>query len=185
MRISRALVTTSLTAGTLALSAMVAPGLASADGSDGGHGTTTVTLNPDLLPVLVDTLKVMPIEPAELSAPGGVVQVSFPITANEGDEIEHSGGLAFTPVGGGSLEITEFEVEITDEEVSADKTWLNGDQLGEVDIFDLVAPQSIEGEPACDGIQAGLVLTSEAAGALGAPDFTGAWVGNACVVPTH
>ncbi len=182
MHISRALVTTSLTAGTVALSALVAPGVAAADHHE-DLGTTTVTLNPDLLEVLVDTLMVMPIEPAMLSADGGVVQVSFPITALEGDEIEHSGGLAFTPVGGGSLEVTEFEVEITDEEISADKTWLNGEELGEVDIFDLVAPEPIEGEPACDGIQAGLVLTSEAAGALGAPEFTGAWVGNACVVP--
>ena len=179
MRISRALVTTAMTAGAVAMSAIVAPGVASAN-----HlGTTTVVLNPDLVPTLVDTLKVKPIKPAVLSAPGGVAQVVFPITALEGDEIEHSGGLRFTPVGGGSLRITEFEVEITDEEVSADKTWLNGKQLGEVDVFDLVAPQPIAGEPACDGIRAGLVLTSEAAGALGAPDFTGAWIGNACVVP--
>ena len=44
-------------------------------------------------------------------------------------------------------------------------------------------PQPINGEvPACDGIQAGLTLTAGAAAALGAPDFAGAFVGNACVV---
>jgi len=181
MRISRALVTTSLTAGTVALSAMIAPGVASADDHH-DLGTTTVVLNPDLLSVLVDDLEVAPIKPGMLSAPDGVAQVSFPITEVEDDEIEHSGGLRFTPVGGGSLKITEFEVELKDEELSADKTWLNGKQLGEVDIFDLVEAQEIEGEPSCDGIRAGLALTSEAAGALGDEDFTGAWIGNACVV---
>jgi hypothetical protein len=189
MRTTRALVTTALSAGTLALSAAIAPSAFASTHDDHHaqwhHGMTTVVLNPDLLPVLVDTLKVAPVAPATLTAPGGVAQVSFPITEVEKDEIEHSGGLRFTAVGGGTLKITEFEVELSDEEISADKTWLNGEQLGEVDIFDLVEAQPIKGEPSCDGIRAGLVLTSEAAGALGAPDFTGAWVGNACVVVKH
>jgi hypothetical protein len=189
MRTSRALVTTAMTAGTVVLSAMITPGVASADDSHGhwNKGTTTIVLNPALVPVLVDTLEVAPIKPGMLSAPGGVAQVSFPITKVEKDEIEHSGGLRFTPVGGGSLKITEFEVELTDKEISADKTWLNGKQLGEVDIFDLGKAKRINGSvPSCDGVQAGLYLTSEAAGALGAPDFTGAFVGDACVVPkTH
>ncbi len=184
MRISRALVTTSLTAGTVALSAMIAPGVASADDHH-DLGTTTVVLNPDLLSVLVDDLKVAPIKPGMLSAPDGVAQVSFPITEVEDDEIEHSGGLQFTPVGGGSLRITEFEVELEDAELSADETKLNGKKLGEVDIFVLGEAQPINGEvPSCDGVQAGLTLTPEAAAALGAPDFAGEFVGDACVVPT-
>ena len=187
MRTSRALVTTAMTAGTLALSATVTPGLASADDHHGhwNKGTTTVVLNPELVPVLVDTLKVAPIKPGMLSAPGGMAQVSFPITEVEKDEIEHSGGLRFTPVGGGSLKITEFEVELDDMELEAE-TWLNGKKLGDVDIFDLGEAMAINGEvPSCDGVQAGLYLTADAAGALGAPDFAGAFVGDACVVPKH
>ena len=128
MRASRALVTTAMTAGTVALSAMITPGVASADDHHGhwNKGTTTVVLNPELVPVLVDTLKVAPIKPGMLSAPGGMAQVSFPITEVEKDEIEHSGGLRFTPVGGGSLKITEFEVELDDMVLEADKTWLHG-----------------------------------------------------------
>ena len=186
MQLSRAVVTTALSAGTLALSAMIAPSAVAStddDHEDRAHGTTTVVLNPDLVPVLVDTLMVQPIAPGELSAPGGVAQVSFPITEVEKDEIEHSGGLRFTPVGGGSLKITEFEVELDDMELEAE-TWLNGKKLGDVDIFDLGEAMAINGEvPSCDGAQAGLTLTPEAAAALGAPDFAGAFVGNACVVP--
>jgi len=128
MRTSRALVTTAMTAGTVALSAMITPGVASADDHHGHwkRGTTTVVLNPDLLPVLVDTLKVAPIKPGTLTAPGGVAQVSFPITEVEKDEIEHSGGLRFTTLGGGTLKITEFEVELDDMVLEADKTWLHG-----------------------------------------------------------
>ncbi len=183
MRISRALVTTSLTAGTVALSAMIAPGVASADDHH-DLGTTTVVLNPDLLSVLVDDLKVEPIKPGMLSAPDGVAQVSFPITEVEDDEIEHSGGLRFTPVGGGSLEITEFEVEPPDGVLEAEVE-LNGKELkDDVDIFTLGEPQRIDGAvPDCDGIQAGLSLTPEAAAALGAPSFSGAFVGDACVLP--
>jgi hypothetical protein len=189
MQLTRALVTTTLTAGTLAVSAMIAPSAVAStddDHEDRAGGTTTVVLNPDLVPVLVDTLMVMPIAPAELSAPGGVAQVSFPITEVEDDEVEHSGGLQFTPVGGGWLRITEFEVDLDSGVLSADETKLNGQNLGEVDIFELGEAQPINGEvPPCDGIQAGLTLTEGAAAALGAPDFAGAFVGNACVVPTH
>jgi hypothetical protein len=187
MRTTRALVTTALSAGTLALSAAIAPAaFASTDGHHPGtwnHGTTTVVLSPDLVPVLVDTLKVMPIKPGMLSAPHGVAQVSFPITEVERDEIEHSGGLQFTPVGGGSLRVTDFEVEL-DDGVLAAETKLNGKRLGEVDIFTLGKAQKINGKvPSCDGVQAGLTLTRKAAAALGAPDFAGAFVGDACVVP--
>ena len=68
--------------------------------------------------------------------------------------------------------------------LSADETELNGKELGEVDIFELGDAQEINGEvPSCDGVQAGLTLTAGAAAALGAPDFAGAFVGDACVVP--
>ena len=187
MRITRALATTALTAGTLAMSAIIAPSAdASTDDDHGRGGATTVVLNPELLPVLVETLQVAPIAPAQLSAPGGVAQVSFPITEVEGKEIEHSGGLQFSPVGGGSLQITEFEVDLRSGVLSADETSLNGQQLGEVDIFMRGEAQPINGAvPSCDGTQAGLTLTPGAATALGAPDFAGAFVGNACVVLQH
>jgi hypothetical protein len=187
MRTTRALVTTALSAGALALSAAIAPSaFASTHGDHQGswnRGTTTVVLNPDLVPVLVDTLEVMPVKPGKLRAPGGVAQVSFPITEVERDEIEHSGGLRFTPVGGGSLRITEFEVELDDGVLSAE-TKLNGKKLGEVGIFALGKAQKINGKvPSCTGVQAGLTLTRTAAAALGAPKFAGAFVGDACVVP--
>jgi hypothetical protein len=190
MRISRALATTALTTGALALSAVIAPSAGASDDHDErdrrSGGVTTVVLNPELVPVLVDTLSVAPIAPGALSAPGGVAQVSFPITEVDGKDIEHSGGLQFTPVGGGSLRITEFEIELDESELEADDTRLNGKKLGDVDIFDLGEAQPINGEvPSCDGVQAGLTLTPEAAAALGAPDFAGAFVGDACVVPTH
>ena len=186
MKFTRVLVTTALSAGTLAASAILAPAAgASTDDDHESAGATTVVLNPELVPVLVDTLKVTTIEPGELTAPGGMAQVSFPITEVDDDEVEHSGGLQFTPVGGGSLKITEFEVELDDGVLSADETELNGEQLGEVDIFELGEAQPINGEvPSCDGTQAGLTLTPEAAAALGAPSFAGAFVGDACVVPT-
>jgi hypothetical protein len=188
MRITRALATTALTTGALALTAVIAPSAGASDHSEESSkrssGVTTVVLNPELVPILVDTLAVAPIAPGELSAPGGVAQVSFPITEVDGKEIEHSGGLQFTPVGGGSLEITEFEVDLQSGVLSADETSLNGKKLGEVDIFTLGEAQPINGEiPSCDGVQAGLTLTPEAAAALGAPDFAGAFVGDACVVP--
>jgi hypothetical protein len=186
MKITRALITTAVSAGTLAASAVLAPAaLASSDDDHESAGTTTVVLNPELVPVLVDTLKVKPIEPGELTAPDGVAQVSFPITEVDGKDIEHSGGLEFSPVVGGSLKITEFEVDLGSGVLSADETKLNGKQLGEVDIFELGEAQAINGEvPSCDGAQAGLTLTPEAAAALGAPSFAGAFVGDACVVPT-
>jgi hypothetical protein len=180
MRSTRAIVTTALSAGTLAIGVLVAPAATASDHSAGG--ATTVVLNPELLPVLVDTLKVKPVAPAELSAPGGVAQVSFPITEVDEEEIEHEGGLRFATVDGGWLRITDFEIEL-DENVLDAETTLNGMDLGQVDIFALGDPQPVSGEPSCAGIQAGLTLTAGAAEALGAPDFAGAFVGNACVVP--
>ena len=188
MRITRALATTTLATGTLALGVIVAPAAGAADDHSEGRsaGATTVVLNPELLPVLVDTLGVAPVAPAELSAPGGVAQVSFPITEVEAKEIEHSGGLQFSTVAGGSLTITEFEVDLRSGVLSADETSLDGARLGEVDIFQLGEAQPINGAvPSCDGVQAGLTLTPEAAAALGDESFTGAFVGDACVVPKH
>jgi hypothetical protein len=188
MRITRALVTTALSAGTLVMGAMIAPsaGASTHDREKESSGATTVVLDPELVPVLVETLKVAPVSPGELSAPDGVAQVSFPITEVDDDEIEHSGGLEFSPIGGGSLQITDFEVDLESGVLSADETTLNGDELGEVDIFVLGEAQPIDGDvPSCDGTQAGLTLTPEAAAALGAPDFAGAFVGDACVVPEN
>jgi hypothetical protein len=190
MNITRALVTSALSAGTLTVGVVLAPAaVASSDSGDAAKepaGATTVVLDPELLPVLVDQLNVRPVRPAVLTTPGGVAQVSFPITEVEDEEIEHSGGLRFTPVGGGSLRITEFEVDLRSGVLSADETRLNGKELGEVDVFELGEAQPIDGEvPPCDGIPAGLTLTPEAAAALGAPSFAGAFVGDACVVPEH
>jgi hypothetical protein len=190
MRITRALVTTALSAGALAAGAIIAPAAGASTGDDdrgnGSAGATTVVLDPELLPVLVETLQVAPVPPAQLSAPGGVAQVSFPITEVEDEEIEHSGGLRFSPIGGGSLQITEFEIELETGVLSAETT-LNGKELDdEVDIFRLGAAQPINGTvPSCAGTQAGLTLTPEAAAVLGAPSFAGAFIGDACVVPKH
>ncbi len=93
---NRALATTTLSAAALLAGAIAAPAASASDDHHRTHeggGVTTVVLDPDLLPVLVDQLQVAPIAPGELSAPGGVAQVSFPITDVEDDEIEHSGGL--------------------------------------------------------------------------------------------
>lgn len=155
--------------------------------SDRGNGTTTVVLNPTLVPVLVNALKVEPVAPGQLSAPSGVAQVSFPITRVSGGVVHHVGGLQFAPVGGGQLKITQFDVNLNTGYLTA-KTRLGGKTLRErVNIFALGPAQPINGmTPSCAGVQAGLTLTSDAAAALGAPSFTGAFVGDACVVPaTH
>lgn len=185
MRTVRTLVPAAVCAGTLALGALLAPPAAASTGEDArsAAGTTTVVLDPALVPVLTGTLHVTPIPPGQLSAPGGRAQLSFPITEVEGKEIEHSGGLRFTPVGGGSLRITEFEIDQRKGVLSAE-TKLNGKRLGEVEVFRLGPARPIDGRvPACRGVQAGLTLTAAAAGALNAPSFAGAFVGDACVVP--
>lgn len=58
---------------------------------------------------------------------------------------------------------------------------------GRVNIFALGPVQAINGTtPACSGVEAELSLTADAANALGAPSFSGAFVGDACVAPaTH
>ena len=148
-----------------------------------GAGRTTVVLNPSLVPTLVDTLKVQALAPGRLAAPGGVAQVSFPITQVRGGVVSHVGGLDFTPVGGGDLRITKFDVNLNTGYLTA-KTRLNGATVGRVNIFALGPVQPINGSaPACAGVAAGLTLTNDAAAALGAPSFAGAFVGDACVVP--
>jgi hypothetical protein len=174
-------------AGALVTTVLVAPAATAEtwhhDSEDRG-GQTTVVLNPQLVPVLTQTLKTHVLRPGRLTAPAGVAQLSFPITEVEGKVIEHSGGLAFTPVGGGALRITRFDVNLNTGFLNA-KTWLNGRRIpGRVDIFQLGAAKPINGSiPECSGVQAGLTLTAGAAKALGAPSFTGAFVGDACVVP--
>jgi hypothetical protein len=150
----------------------------------GERGATTVVLNPALVPVLVGTLKVRPIAPGALVAPGGRAELVFPITHVDGNVVEHSGGLQFTPVGGGSLRLTRFDVNLGTGVLDA-KGQLNGKRLaGRVDLFTLGPVQPIGGSvPACAGTAAGLTLSAQAAGALGAPSFAGAFVGDACVIP--
>jgi hypothetical protein len=181
MRSTRAiLTTTAATAGALALSVFAAP----AAGADEVGGVTTVVLNPDVVPVLVDDLQVGVIEPGELGDADGLAQLAFPITAIEDDEdIRHSGGLSFTTLDGATLEITEFEIEPGEGELEAEAA-LDGAALeDDVDVFDLGDVQAIDGEPSCDGVAAGLTLADEAAAALGAPEFEGVFIGNACVQP--
>lgn len=183
---NRRLFTVAGCAGALVITVALAPGASADTRNHAGdqEGRTTVVLNPKLVPVLTETLKVRTIRPGKLTAPGGVAQLSFPITEVEGKVIEHAGGLSFTPVGGGSLRITNFDVNLRTGFLNA-KTVLDGKRLpGRVDIFALGAPKPINGAvPKCDGTQAALTLTAGAAKALGAPSFAGAFVGDACVVP--
>ena len=188
MRPTRVLAAGVLCAGALATTAIVAPaaGASTGHGESGDQeqtGVTTVVLNPALVPVLVNTLKVSPVAPATVTAPRGVTQASFPISEVEGKLIEHRGGLRFTPVGGGALRITQFDVDLRTGFLSA-QTSLNGQRLGRVDVFRLGPVQPVAGKvPSCSGTAAGLTLTPQAAKALGAPSFAGAFVGDACVVP--
>src|SRR5689334_225886 len=115
MRSTRVLAAATLCAGALITGAITAPSASAAtahDDEEGSGGVTTVVLNPALVPVLTNTLKVAPVAPATVTAWGGAVRASFPITEVEGKVIEHSGGLRFTPVGGGSLVITRFDVDL-------------------------------------------------------------------------
>jgi hypothetical protein len=164
--------------------AAASPASASERGHGSAEGRTTVVLNPALVPTLVNTLHVRALAPGRISAPGGVAQVSFPITSVEGGVVRHVGGLRFVPVGGGDLRITHFNVDLNTGYLNA-KAKLNGARIpGRVNVFALGPVQPINGSaPSCDGIAAGLSLTSEAAGALGAPAFAGAFVGDACVRP--
>ncbi|WP_369046772.1 hypothetical protein [Sinomonas sp. P10A9] len=183
---TRRLVAAAVSAAALMSSVLLAP---AAQADDHGApapegGATTVVLNPTLVPVLVNALKVRAIAPGELSAPAGVAQVAFPITDVEDGVIEHSGGLEFTPLGGGDLRLTRFDINLSTGLLDA-KGVLNGNRLpGRVDLFALGAVRPINGHiPACAGTAAGLTLTSTAAQALGAPAFAGAFIGDACVVP--
>jgi hypothetical protein len=188
MPATRVLAAGVLCAGALATSAALAP---AADASTGHHGAadherggvTTVVLDPTLVPVLVNTLKVQPVAPGALTSSHGTTTATFPISEVEGKVIEHRGGLRFTPVGGGTLRITQFAVDLRTGFLSAQAS-LNGTRLGEVDVFALGPVRPVAGKvPSCSGTPAGLTLTSQAARALGAPSFGGAFVGDACVVP--
>lgn len=177
-----------LLAGVLATAAVAVPaGVAAAPAvadDDEVSGATTVVLNPELVPVLVNTLKVAPIAPGTLTTPGGVAQVAFPISEIEDGVVSHKGGLSFQPVGGGALAITKFKVDTNTGFLTA-KAVLNGNKVkGRVPVFRLGPVQPINGTtPGCDGIPAGLTLTEQAANALNAPSFAGVFVGDACVQP--
>lgn len=167
------------------VTAVASPASASERPPDRGQGRTTVVLDPSLVPTLVDTLNVRALAPGRLAAPGGAAQVSFPITETDDGVIEHVGGLAFTTVGGGNLRITRFHVDLGTGYLNA-RARLDGTRIpGRVNVFALGPVQPINGAaPACDGTAAGLTLTEEAANALGAPSFAGAFVGDACVRPS-
>jgi hypothetical protein len=123
------------------------------------------------------------VAPGTLTSSHGRTTASFPVSEVEGKVIEHRGGLQFTAVGGGTLRITQFEVDLRTGFLSA-RTSLDGKRLGEVDVFALGPVRPIAGKvPSCSGTPAGLTLTEQAAGALGAPSFAGAFVGDACVTP--
>ncbi len=173
-----------LAAAAVAVPAGVAATPAVADDDHDAGGVTTVVLNPQLVPVLVDTLKVAPIAPGTLTTPGGVAQVAFPISEIEDGVVSHKGGLRFQPVGGGVLKVKNFKVDTNTGLLTA-RAKLNGDRIkGRVPVFRLGPAQPINGAtPACSGIAAGLTLTEQAASALGAPSFAGAFVGDACVAP--
>jgi hypothetical protein len=169
-------------AAAIAVFALAASTAAADDEGGDGGGTTTVFVNPAVVPVLT-ALEVAPLRPGKLFVDGGLVQATFPISGIDDGVVGHAGGLRFTPVGGGELKIRQFNVDLNTGFLTAN-TWLNGKRLkGRVPIFALGAPQPIAGQPACGGVPAGLTLTSAAAGALGAPQYTGAFIGNACVVP--
>jgi hypothetical protein len=173
-------------AAALASTVLLAPA-ATADTGHGGSSrhrpATTVVLNPDLVPVLVDTLKVKTVAPGRLTAPNGQAQLTFPVTDVDDGVVAHVGGLQFKPVGGGDLRVTRFDIHL-DTGVLDAKARLNGKRLPDrVDLFTLGAARPINGTlPSCDGTAAGLTLTKTAAEALGAPTFAGAFVGDACVV---
>lgn len=149
-----------------------------------GEGRTTVVLNPKLVPTLVNTLHVRALAPGHLSAPGGRAQVSFPITRVRNRVVRHVGGLDFTPVGGGDLRISHFNVNLNSGYLTA-RAKLDGSRVhGRINVFALGPVQPINGSaPDCDGTAAGLTLTRDAARALGAPQFAGAVIGDACVRP--
>lgn len=156
---------------------------ASADTGD-GQGRTTVVLNPELVPTLVNLLHVRAVQPGRITANNGEVAASFPITDVDPGLISHSGGLAFDRVGGGTLKITSFTIDTTAGDLTA-KARLDGNRLADrVPVFTLGTVQPINGSaPSCSGVAAGLSLTPQAAAALGAPSFAGVFVGDACVVP--
>ena len=170
---------TRLAAILAAVALLVSAALAS---SASAASRTVVTVNPTALPTLL-AVGVAPVAPGNLTV-GDVVQASFPINGNlSGNRkvITHRGGLSFVPLGGGTLQITNFNIDLKRSQLTA-VTVLNGDELPfRVPVFDIGATQSIAGEPACAGVHAGLTLTAAAAGALGAPGAAGAPIGNACV----
>lgn len=182
---NRRLAATAVSAAALASSILLAPAAhadAGTPAAESGRGTTTVVLNPSLVPVLTNTLKVRPVAPGRLSTAGGTARLTFPITDVDGSVVEHAGGLEFTPVGGGQLRVTRFDINLATGVLDA-RARLDGKRLpGRVDLFRLGPVQPIDGRiPACAGTPAGLTLTPAAAAALGAPSFAGAFVGDACV----
>ena len=176
--------------GSVAGAALVASVAAAAPASaatanriDENEGTTTVVLNPAVVGTLV-SLGVSPVAPGTLTAPGGVYQVSFPITNDPTHGlVYHSGGLDFSKATGHDVRITRFIVNTASGYLTASAK-VDGHWVGRIRVFKLGASQLINGStPSCSGIAAGLTLTQTAAGALGVPAAKGLFIGDACVVP--
>src|SRR4051794_37427220 len=113
-------------------------------------GRTVATVNPAALPTLL-AVGVAPIGPGNLTV-GDVVQASFPINGNLGGNrqvIAHRGGLSFVPLGGGSLRITNFNIDLKRLQLTA-VTVLNGTELPDrVPVFNIGSVQAITDEPTC------------------------------------
>jgi hypothetical protein len=164
--------------------AAAGPANASTVKHDEQEGTTTVVLNPGVVGTLV-SLGVSPVAPGTLTAPGGVYQLTFPITNDPRHGIvRHSGGLNFSNASGHDVRITRFNVNVNTGYLTAVAT-VDGHRVGRFPIFKLGAVQPINGAaPSCAGIAAGLSLTWRAARALGVPSAHGLFIGDACVVPS-
>lgn len=185
MRISRYSTVGAVATAALCLVSMAAPASA-LDGSTEAavNGRTTVVLNQSLVGALVG-LGVAPVRPGTLTAPGGLYQVAFPITYVEDGRIGHSGGLDFSHAAAGDVKITNFVVNTNTGYLTA-KAKVNGKNIGRIPIFSLGAVQSVAAgvTPSCDGVPAGLTLTSTAAAALLGDASATAFIGDACVVPS-
>ena len=184
-RFRRTLAATAAAAALVATMAAASPANASVKHhQDEQEGTTTVVLNPAVVSTLV-ALGVAPVAPGTLTAPGGVYQLTFPITNDPvKGYVYHSGGLDFSKASGHDVRIKRFVVNLNNGFLTAN-AWVDGHWVGRIRVFKLGAVQPINGSvPSCAGIAAGLSLTWGAARALGVPSATGLFIGDACVVPS-
>jgi hypothetical protein len=147
------------------------------------RGATTVTLDQATIGAIVGLgLTPAPVSPGVLGTHGDDLLASFPIVGNlSGGVIKHTGGLSLS-AGSTVLALTNYAID-TNEGVLTAAAAVNGDSVGRLPLFDLGSAPEKEGCLAT----ASLSLTNEAADALtavfGAPDLSGADLGDACVAP--